>query len=239
MGFVEAGRVEVVSLFTNPEARSPNTEARITHYQLLITNSKLPITNYHLRIMNYGLRDNKWRGFTLIELLVVISIIGILSSVALVNLNQSRIRARLASVQTTMNNLRQAAVLCQASYAGIGDTGELNCYDSDNTDSGHRCEGGATLFIVPEYIDHGTPIIVDICLDVPQIGQWPKLETGWIWTQDNTGSQTWDWALSDAAASSFYFAACEGDAATATCNSGGNRIECDQNGCQTKKSLAI
>lgn len=54
---------------------------------------------------------NKQKGFTLIELLVVISIIGILSSFAVVSLNSARIKARDALRKGDMSQLRTAMVL--------------------------------------------------------------------------------------------------------------------------------
>ena len=54
---------------------------------------------------------NKY-GFTLIELLVVIAIIGILSSVAIVNLNSARDKARLAAAQAWGTSLAPAIILC-------------------------------------------------------------------------------------------------------------------------------
>ena len=47
-------------------------------------------------------------GFTLIELLVVIAIIGILSSTVLVSLQGAREKARIARVQSDLNQLRTA-----------------------------------------------------------------------------------------------------------------------------------
>lgn len=52
--------------------------------------------------------ENKKTGFTLIELLVVISIIGILSSFAVVSLNSARAKARDALRKGDMSQLRTA-----------------------------------------------------------------------------------------------------------------------------------
>lgn len=52
------------------------------------------------------------KGFTLVELLVVIAIIGILSSVAIVNLNSARRKAHAANVQSALSSLTSAAIVC-------------------------------------------------------------------------------------------------------------------------------
>lgn len=51
-------------------------------------------------------------GFTLVELLVVIAIIGILSTVALVNLNSARDKAKVAAALAWGANVKTLAVLC-------------------------------------------------------------------------------------------------------------------------------
>ncbi len=52
------------------------------------------------------------KGFTLVELLVVIAIIGILSSVAVVNLNSARDKAKRAAVLASLSGLAPAIQLC-------------------------------------------------------------------------------------------------------------------------------
>lgn len=69
-------------------------------------------------------KNKKQLGFTLVELLVVIAIIGILSSVAVVNLNSSRDSARKAAALADMKNMQTQAMLCLDSGA------DLNCNGS-------------------------------------------------------------------------------------------------------------
>lgn len=60
--------------------------------------------------------SSKTNGFTLVELLVVISIIGILSSFAIVSLNSARIKARDALRKGDMAQLRTALNLYYDDY---------------------------------------------------------------------------------------------------------------------------
>jgi len=52
------------------------------------------------------------KGFTLVELLVVIAIIGILSSVAVVNLNSARDKAKFAATQAAVSQMSTPIILC-------------------------------------------------------------------------------------------------------------------------------
>jgi type II secretion system protein G len=54
---------------------------------------------------------NKQKGFTLIELLVVIAIIGILSTLAVVSLNNARAKARDAKIVSDVKNIQTALEL--------------------------------------------------------------------------------------------------------------------------------
>jgi len=71
------------------------------------------------------------KGFTLVELLVVIAIIGILSTVAVVNLNSARDKAKAASAQAALVQLTSAAIICQDDGLNLTYTGALTCDDNN------------------------------------------------------------------------------------------------------------
>lgn len=75
------------------------------------------------------------KGFTLIELLVVVAIIGLLSSIVLVNTGSTRYKAMDSNIQSTMHQLRNAAEFI---YVENGESYSLVCDETDNTlnDSG-------------------------------------------------------------------------------------------------------
>lgn len=60
--------------------------------------------------------SNRSQGFTLIELLVVISIIGLLSSVVLVNLQETKIKSRDTQRISDMREIRNALELYYADH---------------------------------------------------------------------------------------------------------------------------
>lgn len=115
------------------------------------------------------------KGFTLVELLVVIAIIGILSTVAIVNLNSAREKARAANVQAALSQLTSAAIICQ-------DDG-LNLHNGTST-----CNGSLTPSI-------GAPVCVG------STATWPNVatNTGWYY-MNNCASDytagTWSFAAS-------------------------------------------
>jgi prepilin-type N-terminal cleavage/methylation domain-containing protein len=59
------------------------------------------------------------KGFTLVELLVVIAIIGILSTVAVVNLNSARIKAKAASAIAWGSTLKPAVIFCDSQESAL------------------------------------------------------------------------------------------------------------------------
>lgn len=58
-----------------------------------------------------NLKNKSLKGFTLIELLVVITIIGILATIVVVNLNTARGRGQDTAIKEQMSQLRAAAAL--------------------------------------------------------------------------------------------------------------------------------
>lgn len=92
------------------------------------------------------LKGNK--GFTLIELLVVIAIIGVLSSIVLVSLRNSRDRAGDAAIKTDLSGIRAAAELY---YGGAG--GDSYGTQSYTANCGGSVTGVFSDSVVQQYID--------------------------------------------------------------------------------------
>ncbi|MDP2736966.1 MAG: type II secretion system protein [bacterium] len=106
----------------------------------------------------------KTRGFTLIELLVVISIIGILSSFAVVSLNNARNKARDALRKADMTQIRTAINLYydeNNSYPACGS------YDDNAADFGASVQTGSTCYstVLATALTGGAK---------PYLGQMPK-----------------------------------------------------------------
>ena len=67
------------------------------------------------------------KGFTLVELLVVIAIIGILSTVAVVNLNSARQKARVAAVKGNLAGMIPAIILCHDDGEDLAQAAGVDC----------------------------------------------------------------------------------------------------------------
>lgn len=90
---------------------------------------------------------NKTKGFTLIELLVVVSLIGVLATLVLANLNAARQRGRDATRKSDLRNIQTALRLYYNDYgsypdnmagniAGCGADGTSICIWGDSFESG-------------------------------------------------------------------------------------------------------
>lgn len=107
--------------------------------------------------------QNKNKAFTLIELLIVIAIIGILASVVLVSLSDTRQRSKDNKVFSTASSINKAVALCSASGSGI-------------SKPANRITGGNI-----------------ICSDgtTNSAGVWPDLSgTGWAYYDYSSGPNT-------------------------------------------------
>ena len=92
-------------------------------------------------------------GFTLIELLVVVSIIGVLSSIVMTNLNSARAKARDAVRKIDLKQLQTALILYQDSYGVYPSTS--GAYWGVNGPAPNTQTSGANAYIpglTPTYI---------------------------------------------------------------------------------------
>jgi prepilin-type N-terminal cleavage/methylation domain-containing protein len=67
------------------------------------------------------------KGFILIELLVVVAILGILTTIIMINVNTSRVKAKNAAIISSMNSLREGGAMwagANGTYTNFCDT---NC----------------------------------------------------------------------------------------------------------------
>jgi len=91
-------------------------------------------------------------AFTLVELLVVIAIIGILSSVAIVNLGSARQKARASNAHTSLTKLSAAIIECMYDSSNLTYSGSNVCDGDDQPVAGQTiCNGSsATWPALPE-----------------------------------------------------------------------------------------
>lgn len=73
---------------------------------------------------------NSRKGFTLIELLVVVTIVGLLSTIVLVNTSSARFEANDVNIQSLLHQVRNKAELI---YTQNGENYSSICDESDNT----------------------------------------------------------------------------------------------------------
>jgi prepilin-type N-terminal cleavage/methylation domain-containing protein len=111
-----------------------------------------------------GVKMKNQKGFTLVELLVVIAIIGILSSVAVVNLNSARVKARVAAAQAGLSGLTPAVILCHDNGDEItaNEAGEACGADNDPLPGKAICDNSSVT--------------------------WPTLPTGWNYIECASGA---------------------------------------------------
>lgn len=83
------------------------------------------------------LRDKK--GFTLIELLVVISIIGVLATLIVTNLNEARGRAKDVKKKQTLTQLKTALRLYYNDFGGYPATGNGRVFNACGTNGTTAC----------------------------------------------------------------------------------------------------
>ncbi|MBT6691444.1 prepilin-type N-terminal cleavage/methylation domain-containing protein [Candidatus Parcubacteria bacterium] len=132
-------------------------------------------------------------GFTLVELLVVIAIIGILSSVAVSQLNIARKKAMVAAVEESLVSLKSAVILCyeEGFYLAADNSASNMCEGSENPIAGLKICGA---IFAPT---------------------WPHLPDGWSYVDNCLGD------LGRMAIYEFRYAAMDTDGNRVDCNHNG------------------
>lgn len=97
---------------------------------------QLPINNYQFSIK---------KGFTLIELLVVISILGILATLIVTNLNEARARARDSAKKQRLTQLKSALQLYYNDFMRYPATGNGLAFNACGTAGTTACTPGGVF----------------------------------------------------------------------------------------------
>ena len=81
-------------------------------------------------------------GFTLVELLVVISIIGVLATLVLTNLNEARVRARDVAKKQRLSQLKTALQLYSNDFMSFPATGDGTVFNACGVTGKTSCTPG-------------------------------------------------------------------------------------------------
>jgi len=115
-------------------------------------------------------KENQNKGFTLIELLVVIAIIGILATIVMVSLNNSREKAKISKSQADLKQIRTAIALLEndtgewPGHKTIGDV-EIDVPNNEMWDLNVKEAGLIINDDSPAYLNWGGPYINTISKD--------------------------------------------------------------------------
>ena len=126
----------------------------------------------------------KTRGFTLIELLVVIAIIGILASIVLVSLGETRTRAQDAKIISSMGQLRTVGEYFRGdnnTYTGLCDDADVTTLVSDITNQGganYNCQTVADSYCIEVQLNSDNWWCVDSALRSQQYTSAPVCDAG-------------------------------------------------------------
>ncbi len=127
-----------------------------------------------------GVKMKNKKGFTLVELLVVIAIIGILSSVAVVNLNGARDKARGAAVLSTLSQLTTGILLCfdESTPLALQTSVGVACNNATApTPNTPICAGSSTKWPDVDAQADGWEYVAN-CSSTPSAGTWIYAATG-------------------------------------------------------------
>lgn len=133
---------------------------------------------------------DKFKGFTLVELLVVIAIIGILSSVAVINLNSSRNKAKNAVVLKQLGDLAPVIFLCLDSGKAIQCDNDPGLPEGFNDCNG---EGGINF---PESDGQGPSQSGPVEICEGSNNYWPDIaQYSWLYNDVTFSTSTKTWTI--------------------------------------------